>query len=874
MSTDALESLRADLLRPHPTAAPRMRWWWFGPAVERDELDRELTAMAAAGIGGVEVAFVYPLERATTTFGSPEMLADLRWAAERARTLGLRFDITLGSGWSFGGPHIDAALAARGLRWDRHEIGVGEHVVDVAAGWPGDELVAAFVAPGSAQEPARDARPAEVTRTPSGWRVAVDGGSGTRHVLLAWSRLTGQQVKRAAAGAEGPVLDHYSADAVDAHLRAVGDPILDAVPAELIGSVFCDSLEVYGADWTPDLPTEFERRRGYPLLPALALLLDPGAGDPARLRADYHRTLVDLYEERFVARVRAWAAARGVPFRIQGYGSPPATLSSYRFADAFEGEGWGWTELTATRWASSAAHHYGRDVVSAEAWTWLRSPSLRATPLDLVAEAHEHLLNGVTLLIGHGWPYSPADAPGPGWLFYAAACLDDRNPWWPAMPEVTTHLSRLCWLLRQGTGVADVAVYVPTTDLLAASGLAIGGTLDCWREANRVVTPEVVGAVRRVGLDYDLVDDEVVTLTEPDRPPVILVPSTTMLPQTTRRWLEDCAAAGSTVLLVDSTATVAGARSISAAELPHALGRAVETPFSEPGEIGMVHRRVHGLDVRVLVNTAATRQRTTVALTDAWQRWDTTGATVDVGHGDAPVELEPYQATILVSGPGVPTDSPVAVPGSEVEISLDHGWSVAFDGEPGVAVDLPHRWESERRSSSGAATYAVDVDLPPCPGAVLDLGEAHALTDGASPERGIVGPAYRVALCAPVGEIATVRVDGSDRGTLWAPPYRLDIGPVVGPGTTRIEITVRNTAANALGHDRELADLVTRTEERYGRRFVMQELDRALEDVSSGLLAVPVVRLTGTDGSEVRREDAEEPHGRRPDEQDADVEDA
>ena len=84
-----------------------MRWWWFGPTVDRIEIDRELSVMAGAGIGGVEVAFVYPLSAQTDEFGSPEFLANLRYAAEAAQALGLRFDLTLGSGWSFGGPHID-----------------------------------------------------------------------------------------------------------------------------------------------------------------------------------------------------------------------------------------------------------------------------------------------------------------------------------------------------------------------------------------------------------------------------------------------------------------------------------------------------------------------------------------------------------------------------------------------------------------------------------------------------------------------------------------------------------------------------------------------------------------------------------------------
>ena len=55
--------------------------------------------------------------------------------------------------------------------------------------------------------------------------------------------------------------------------------------------------------------------------------------DAKRLRADYHRTLAELYEDNFVAVFQRWAAERGVPFRIQSYGTPPAMISSYRHAD-------------------------------------------------------------------------------------------------------------------------------------------------------------------------------------------------------------------------------------------------------------------------------------------------------------------------------------------------------------------------------------------------------------------------------------------------------------------------------------------------------------------------------------------------------------
>jgi hypothetical protein len=628
-----------------------MRWWWFGPSVTRAELERELTAMADAGLGGVEVAYVYPLAPATNDFGSAAFLADLRFAAERARDLGLRFDLTLGSGWSFGGPHIATELAARQLHWDSREIGTGSLEVGVASAWPGDELIAAYVGAGSLQE-----QPASYQRLPVvDGRIMIDAGSGPRVILLAYARLTGQNVKRAAAGAEGPVLDHYSAAAIETHLGAVGDPMLDAVPAELVGSVFCDSLEVYGADWTPRLPAEFARRRGYDMLPMLYRLTVDGP-DAARFRADYHHTLAELYEENFVAVCQRWAAGRGVPFRIQSYGTPPATISSYRFADLFEGEGWGWREITQTRWASSAAHLYGRVVVSAEVWTWVHSPSFRATPLDLKGEAHDHLLNGINELIGHGWPYSPADAPGLGWFFYAAGALDDRNPWWIAMPEFTKYLGRLCWLLQRGEPVAEVALYVPNEDLFATMGLAQGGSLDAWREAHRRIPNAIPATIRTAGLDYDLIDDDALMITPPDRYRVVIIPTATMIMDATATWLDKVNAAGGSVIMIDSTVQVPGAITVAAAGLTDALSAAVtpDLAISPPTpDIGFVHRRDGNTEIYLLINTGPTTRTFGIAprtTRTGFEQWDAlSGRPIGTGAATETIELtlHPYEATVV-----------------------------------------------------------------------------------------------------------------------------------------------------------------------------------------------------------------------------------
>src|ERR1700761_4257527 len=54
------QTLKQQFLNPPNDAKPMMRWWWFGAAVEKPEILRELQKMKADGIGGAELAFVYP----------------------------------------------------------------------------------------------------------------------------------------------------------------------------------------------------------------------------------------------------------------------------------------------------------------------------------------------------------------------------------------------------------------------------------------------------------------------------------------------------------------------------------------------------------------------------------------------------------------------------------------------------------------------------------------------------------------------------------------------------------------------------------------------------------------------------------------------
>src|SRR6266576_1847624 len=58
----SISDLRKSFENPPDDCRIMMRWWWFGPSVTKEELERELELMRAAGIGGVEVHTTYPLK--------------------------------------------------------------------------------------------------------------------------------------------------------------------------------------------------------------------------------------------------------------------------------------------------------------------------------------------------------------------------------------------------------------------------------------------------------------------------------------------------------------------------------------------------------------------------------------------------------------------------------------------------------------------------------------------------------------------------------------------------------------------------------------------------------------------------------------------
>jgi hypothetical protein len=864
-----------------------MRWWWFGPAVEKPELERELRAMKDGGIGGVEIQPVYPVTLddparglANLPYLSDGFLDAVSFANDKAREMGMRVDITLGSGWPYGGPHTPVDLASARLRVERRPVPANAATVKMPRIGEGEKFIAAFVERGKGFDRITDIDDA-------GLHFSPEGPAGGAYIFIA-SR-TRQAVKRAAVGAEGPVLDHYSAAAIENHLKYVGDRLMQAFGAHPPYAVFSDSLEVYGSDWTGDFLAEFQKRRGYDLTPYLPALADQMGEITSSIRHDWGKTLTELANVHYLTPLRQWAAAHGTRFRSQNYGIPPVNLSSNALVDLPEGENSAWRRFSATRWASSASHLYGRPVTSSETWTWLHSPVFRATPLDMKAEADLHFLNGINQLVGHGWPYSPPQAGEPGWHFYAAAVLNQHNPWWIVMPDITAYLQRVSWLLRQGEPVNDVALYLPTAD--AYAGFTLGhDSVD--QSMDRLLGPTVIPQILDGGYNYDFIDDNAIAALG-IKYPVLVLPNVERMPLQTLAKIAEYARKGGIVIATGRVPSLApgfleaktdtpeirelaqtlfegadarGHLVKDDAKLSETLHGLLKPDLMAPPEIGFVHRKLPSQDeAYFLVNTANHRVRSTVKFTSSapFESWDPfTGETGLLEPAVRPevralnLDLAPYESRIIIcfSGelPVFGSHYPVPIPplpdiseavSATAPLGLSAGWKATFAGSAqAVMMDQLTSWTEVvgMKNFSGAVTYektfTVDAaTLKDHRHLYLDFGEG---TPVPAPERR--GNGMRALLESPVREAGIVYVNGQRAGSVWHPPYEIEITGQLHAGENSLRIVVANLAINVLAAQPPRDDGALKA--KYGDRFQDQDM-KNIQPLPAGILGP--VRIVG-----------------------------
>jgi len=880
---DSLQTLREGFLNPPDSAKPLVRWWWFGPAVVKPEILRELQQMKADGIGGAELAFVYPevlddpsKNLKNLPFLSTEMLDAVNYAQAEGRKLGLRIDVTLCSGWPYGGPHITLDEAVTRLRTEEVLVPASSTSISLPKLAAGETVLSAALVTGAPTPKAVRGQPVP---TPT-WDAAsaqsftpgsaIPAAQSARVALYFIQSHTRQQVKRAAVDADGYVLDPLSKQAVAAHLQKVGEPLLKAFGATPPYAIFSDSLEAYGADWTPTLPAEFKTRRGYDLMQHLPELVAGGTPAADNIRHDYGKTLTELIDENYLVQINDWANAHHTKFRSQTYGEPAVNFSSQNLVALAEGEGPQWRAFSTLRWATSANHVFDHNVTSGETFTWLHSPVFRATPLDMKAEADIDFIMGENQLIYHGWPYSPPALPGgqpevpePGWSLYAAASFNDHNPWHPVEPAVNKYIARLSFLMRQGQPANQVAILLPEDDAWATfspTHITMTGALA------KLITPELMSAILSAGYNIDYIDAEAIDKVGLGTHQILVIPPTGRIPVETMRRIHEFAEHGGKVFAVGHAPRLDPAGKLSpevgklaeaiavvpdAANLAKAMNGAVVPDLrvadtASSSSIGFIHRKLSDGDIYFVANTSNQSVKATVDFGtkyESGEQWNPdTGREIiasPIAKGQK-LTLAPYESAVFVFPITHPRTGIWTLPPERQIIDLTGDWKVTFTGL-GKTVDQSTLtdWTADpsTRNYSGEVVYSRDFKLSEGESRAIvnlavDGGRALPGSPDSPPEHAPLGPdglpnplvtrtgpGMHAYFDPPVSEAALVVIDGKEAGALWHPPYRLDLTNMLKPGQNHIEIHVYNTALNAWSAD----------------RFQMQDLDQ-VKPIPSGIL--------------------------------------
>ncbi len=495
-------------------AKPYTRWWWLGSAVDSVGIDYNLTEFAKVGIGGVEITPIYGVKGNDANdipYLSPQWMQMLKYVEKRGAELGVETNMATGTGWPFGGPLVQEEDAAKKIVFDANQDATME--------------------------------------------------------------LTKQKVKRAAPGGEGFVIDHFDRNAVARYLERF-DTAFAHQQVPFPHTMFNDSYEVYGADWTPKLYEEFQKRRGYDLRPFTYIMNKKDSlrtDADRRIVSDYRETLGELLLENFTTQWTNWAHRHGSITRNQAHGSPANLLDIYAAVDIPECEGFGLSDfgilglrkdagftkkndsdISMLKYASSAAHISGKKFTSSETFTWLtehfRTSLSQCKPdLDLM------FLSGVNHIFFHGSCYSPKDAEWPGWRFYASVDMTPYNNWWTAMPAFSRYIQRCQSFLQWGDPDNDVLVYLPYYDMLydQPGTVALFDIHSMEKRAPKFI--ETVQTIIKSGYDVDYVSDRYLLSDEVTRRyATIIVPDVRFMPAATLRRLLSIAEQGGQVMFVRS----------------------------------------------------------------------------------------------------------------------------------------------------------------------------------------------------------------------------------------------------------------------------------------------------------------------------------
>lgn len=788
---------------------PGTRWWWMGSAVNETDLRWNMQQYAKTGIGTLEITPLYGVQgnsRNELSFLSAPWMQALDFVEKEGAGDSIEIDMNTGTGWPFGGPSVTTKESACKMvctRWEITSDGRKKTTINILPQrgirpYTYLDRLVAYPDQGACISLNQSVADSLLTwKAPKGhWRI-----------YAVYVSRTLQKVKRAAPGGEGYVIDHFDSAAVAHYLSRFTTAFKNNLTA-YPHTFFNDSYEVYGADWTPTLFDEFQKRRGYRLEEHLPELLGD-VDDHNKVLIDFRETMSELLIHNFTEQWTAWAHAHGAITRNQAHGSPSNLIDTYAAVDIPEIEGFGlspfhikglrddegftrknFSDFTMLKYASSASHITGKQFTSSETFTWLtehfRTSLSQCKPdLDLM------FVSGVNHVFFHGTCYSPQNDPWPGWKFYASIDMSPTNSIWHDAPYFMQYITRCQSFLQWGQPDNDFLVYLPFRKMLSQrDGKNIIMQFDIHSMDKKA--PEFIRSIQEIdslGYDCDYISDQYLqTTTVVDgmlrtaagtRYKALLIPDSTYMPQSVRQRIQALQQAGANISYGYSEALMRQAAVAEQMKTRYHL-KAIRRKNDKGYHYFISNLSDHDVSGNIALS---------VKYKDAMFFDPLTGARhAAYIHDDSiALSLHSGESVILET-----FDRPTATGIMQKPFRYLHPktisgkWKLAFtDSHPQVketfVMDTLHTWETladdSVQETMGTGSYTTTFmmsskEIKSCRQWAIDLGD--------------------------VRESARVWINGRYIGCAWCLPYILDCQDALHAGRNTLRIDVTNLPANRI----------------------------------------------------------------------------
>ena len=280
---------------------------------------------------------------------------------------------------------------------------------------------------------------------------------------------TGMKNSPASPEGQGLEVDKMNRGLAKYHFDAFIGQVLKRVPAaqrKAFKRVVADSYEMGSENWTDGFGREFRQRYGYdptPWLPVLTGRLVGSADASERFLWDLRRLVADRVATDYVGGLRDACQPHGLGLWLENYGHwgfPSEFLKYGSASDRIGGEFWVTGDLGSIecRAASSCANTYGMPIVSAEAFTG--GPAFQNSPGALKARGDWAFCEGINHFVLHVCIQQPWEDKVPGVNAWFGTEFNRHNTWFEPGKAWVDYLRRSCWLLQQGSRVADVAYFI------------------------------------------------------------------------------------------------------------------------------------------------------------------------------------------------------------------------------------------------------------------------------------------------------------------------------------------------------------------------------------------------------------------------------